>query len=231
MSTLSCVIPALEQPITVAIADDQALVRAGLRVILENELDISVVAEAANGREAIDVVAPYAPEVVLMDVQMPVLDGLEAARQILTNSGARVLMLTTFDDDEYIFRALEAGASGFMLKDSPASQLVGAVRTVASGDALLDPSITRRLIGVFVKALRPTPGIPERLQQLTERELEVFGLVAQGLSNSEIAARLVVGENTVKTHVSRILMKLELRDRVQAVVLAYECGFVASDAP
>jgi DNA-binding NarL/FixJ family response regulator len=215
-----------EHPITIVIVDDQALVRAGFNVILGNEIDMSVVGEAANGKQAIEVVTKLAPDVVLMDVQMPVMDGLDATQQILSRGRSKVLMLTTFDDDEYIFRALQAGASGFMLKDCPSSQLLGAVRTVADGDALLDPTITRRLIGVFTEALRPTPGIPEQLRLLTEREREVLGLVAQGLSNAEIGARLFVEESTVKTHVGHILMKLNLRDRVQAVVLAYECGFV-----
>jgi DNA-binding NarL/FixJ family response regulator len=222
--------PPRARPIAIVIADDQALVRAGFRTILDNEPDLSVVGEAANGMEAVEAVARLAPDIVLMDVQMPVLDGLEAARRILTSSASRVLMLTTFDDDEYIYRALQAGASGFMLKDSPPAQLVAAIRTVDGGDALLDPAITRRLIGVFADALRPAPGVPERLGDLTNRELEVFGLVARGLSNAEVAARLVVEESTVKTHVGRILMKLGLRDRVQAVVLAYECGFVIADA-
>jgi len=214
--------------ITIVIADDQGLVRAGLKVILESETDMSVVGEAANGQEAIDQVARYSPDVILMDVQMPLLNGLDATRRILATSASRVLMLTTFDEDEYIFQALQAGASGFMLKDCPTSQLVEAVRTVVSGDSLLDPSITRRLIGVFTDALRPTPGSPESLRDLTDRELEVFGLVARGLSNAEIAAQLFVEESTAKTHVGHILMKLHLRDRVQAVVLAYESGFVTA---
>jgi DNA-binding NarL/FixJ family response regulator len=216
--------------ITIVVADDQHLVRAGFHVILDNQPDLSVVAEAANGREAIDAVARHAPDVVLMDVQMPVLDGLEAAKRIVATSQTRVLMLTTFDDDEYIYRALDIGASGFLLKDAPPAQLISAVRIVAGGDALIDPSITRRLIAVFARALKPSVGVPERLSDLTGRELEVFAMVAQGLSNAEIAANLIVEESTVKSHVSRILMKLQLRDRVQAVVLAYESGFVVADS-
>lgn len=222
---------ATDERITIVVADDQSLVRAGLRVILDSEPDMVVLAEAADGRAAIEAVDRWAPDVVLLDIQMPVLDGLEAARRILASTSSRVLMITTFDDDDYIFRALEAGASGFMLKDAPHAQLVGAVRTVAAGDALIDPAITRRLIGLFTAALRPSPGVPEGLRSLTGRELEVFGLVARGLSNAEIATRLVVEESTVKTHVGRILAKLRLRDRVQAVVLAYRSGFVSADQP
>jgi DNA-binding NarL/FixJ family response regulator len=216
-----------DHPISIVIADDQSLVRAGLKVILDREFDLLVVGEAANGAEAVDQVARLSPDVILMDVQMPVLDGLDATRRILATSRSRVLMLTTFDEDEYIFQALQAGASGFLLKDCPTTQLVGAIRTVVAGDALLDPSIMRRLMGVFTEALRPATGVPEGLRDLTGRELEVLGFVARGLSNAEIATQLFVEESTVKTHVGHILMKLHLRDRVQAVVLAYETGFVA----
>ena len=217
-------------PITVLIADDQQMVRRGFRVILEAEQGISVVAEAGDGREAVELVRRHAPAVALLDIRMPVMDGLHAARQILAlTSRTRVLILTTFDADEYVYEALRAGASGFLLKDAPADQLVTAVRSLAAGDALIDPVITRRLISRFVLAARPG-GVPDELSQLTPRELEVLRLVARGLANIEIAQELVVEENTVKTHVSRILTKLGLRDRVQAVVLAYELGFVTPEA-
>jgi DNA-binding NarL/FixJ family response regulator len=218
------------RPITVLIADDQQMVRRGFRVILEAEQGISVVAEAGDGREAVELVRRHAPAVALLDIRMPVMDGLHAARQILTlSSRTRVLILTTFDADEYVYEALRAGASGFLLKDAPADQLVTAVRSLAAGDALIDPVITRRLISRFALAARPA-GVPDELSQLTPRELEVLRLVARGLSNIEIAQELVVEENTVKTHVSRTLTKLGLRDRVQAVVLAYELGFVTPEA-
>jgi DNA-binding NarL/FixJ family response regulator len=218
------------RPITVLIADDQQMVRRGFRVILEAEQGISVVAEAGDGREAVELVRRHAPAVALLDIRMPVMDGLRAARQILTpSSRTRVLILTTFDADEYVYEALRAGASGFLLKDAPADQLVTAVRSLAAGDALIDPVITRRLISRFALAARPA-GVPDELSQLTPRELEVLRLVARGLSNIEIAQELVVEENTVKTHVSRVLTKLGLRDRVQAVVLAYELGFVTPEA-
>jgi len=218
------------RPITVLIADDQQMVRRGFRVILEAEQGISVVAEAGNGREAVELVRRHAPAVALLDIRMPVMDGLHAARQILTpGSRTRVLILTTFDADDYVYEALRAGASGFLLKDAPADQLVTAVRSLAAGDALIDPVITRRLISRFALAARPGVA-PDELSQLTPRELEVLRLVARGLSNVEIAQELVVEENTVKTHVSRILTKLGLRDRVQAVVLAYELGFVTPEA-
>jgi DNA-binding NarL/FixJ family response regulator len=218
------------RPITVLIADDQQMVRRGFRVILEAEQGISVVAEAGDGREAVELVRRHAPAVALLDIRMPVMDGLRAARQILTpSSRTRVLILTTFDADEYVYEALRAGASGFLLKDAPADQLVTAVRSLAAGDALIDPVITRRLISRFALAARPA-GLPDELSQLTPRELEVLRLVARGLSNIEIAQELVVEENTVKTHVSRVLTKLGLRDRVQAVVLAYELGFVTPEA-
>ena len=218
------------RPITVLIADDQQMVRRGFRVILEAEQGISVVAEAGDGREAVELARRHAPAVALLDIRMPVMDGLRAARQILAlSSRTRVLILTTFDADEYVYEALRAGASGFLLKDAPADQLVTAVRSLAAGDALIDPVITRRLISRFALAARPA-GVPDELSLLTPRELEVLRLVARGLSNIEIAQELVVEENTVKTHVSRILTKLGLRDRVQAVVLAYELGFVTPEA-
>jgi DNA-binding NarL/FixJ family response regulator len=211
--------------VRVVIADDQNLVRQGLRMILDAQPDIEVVEEAANGHEAVTAVRQVRPDVVLMDIRMPELDGIEATRR-LTAAGdetTHVLILTTFDLDEYVFDALRAGASGFLLKDAPAAQLVSAVRMVAVGDALLAPSITRRLIEEFS---RPGPAPPPGLADLTPRELDVLRLVARGFSNAEIAAELVIGESTVKTHVTRLLMKLGLRDRVQAVVLAYEAGIV-----
>jgi DNA-binding NarL/FixJ family response regulator len=218
--------------IRVAVADDQELVRTGFRVILESEPDIEVVGEAADGREAIEVAHQRAPDVVLMDVRMPHLDGLEATRRIVAGAeeGPRVLILTTFDLDEYVYEALRSGASGFLLKDGPAEQLVSAVRVVARGEALLAPRITRRLIAEFSRAGHP--GVPpDRLDGLTARELDVLKLVARGLSNAEIAGELYVAETTVRTHLGHILTKLGLRDRVQAVVLAYETGLVRPGAP
>jgi DNA-binding NarL/FixJ family response regulator len=221
---------AASEPISVLIADDQQMVRRGFRVILEAEPGISVVAEAGDGREAVELARWHLPAVALLDIRMPVLDGLRAARQVIAVSpGTRVLILTTFDADEYVYEALRGGASGFLLKDAPADQLVTAVRSLAAGDALIDPAITRRLISRFALAARGPAGPPEELRSLTAREREVLRLVARGLSNLEIARELVVEENTVKTHVSRILMKLGLRDRVQAVVLAYELGFVTPE--
>ena len=211
----------------VVIADDQHLVRAGFRMILSIHPDIEVVGEASTGNEAVEVTTRTRPDLVLMDVQMPGIDGIEATRRILADPRSPdvcVLILTTFDLDEYVYDALRAGASGFLLKDTPPEQLAAAVRTVSQGDALLAPSITRRLIEQFATARTPSPAT--RLDYLSSREAEVFGLVAQGLSNREIAERLFVGESTVKTHVTRILTKLDLRDRVQAVVLAYEAGIV-----
>jgi DNA-binding NarL/FixJ family response regulator len=214
--------------VRVLIADDQALVRTGFRMILEAEPDIEVVGEAENGGEAVTLARSLQPDVVLMDIRMPEMDGIEATRRVVApgdGAAPRVLMLTTFDLDEYVYDALRAGASGFLLKDVPAEQLAAGVRMVAAGDALLAPSITRRLIEEFAAApaaAAPPPGLDE----LTPRELEVFKLVARGLSNAEIAEQLIVGETTVKTHVTRLLMKLGLRDRVQAVVLAYEFGVV-----
>jgi DNA-binding NarL/FixJ family response regulator len=215
--------------ISVLIVDDQRLVRSGFAVILGTEPGITVVGQAADGEEAVALARRLAPNVVLLDIRMPNMDGLTAARLILAETASRVLMLTTFDSDEYVYAALRAGASGFLLKDAPAEQLVGAVRSVAAGDALIDPSITRRLITQFVQAARPESVDPPRLAALTPRERDVLRLVAQGRSNAEIADDLVVEESTVKTHVSRILMKLDLRDRVQAVVMAYESGFVVPD--
>jgi DNA-binding NarL/FixJ family response regulator len=215
-----------DRVISVLIVDDQRLVRAGFRVILAGEPDITVVGEAADGIEAVELASALTPDVVLMDIRMPNMDGLAAARQILTGSGCRVLILTTFDADEYVYETLRMGASGFLLKDAPPDQLIGAVRSVAAGNALIDPSITRRLIGRFAHAVRPSTLQPRQLKDLTARELDVLRLVARGLANAEIAAELVVEESTVKTHVSRILLKLGLRDRVQAVVIAYESGFV-----
>jgi DNA-binding NarL/FixJ family response regulator len=212
--------------ISVVVADDQRLVRTGFRVILDAEPDITVIGEAADGAQAITLAKQLSPAVMLLDIRMPNLDGLAAARIILAESHSQVLMLTTFDTDEYVYAALRAGASGFLLKDAPSEQLVSAVRSVARGDALIDPAITRRLIQQFVHAARPATELPESLSTLTARERDVLRQVAQGLSNGEIAAELVIEESTVKTHVTRILTKLDLRDRVQAVVLAYETGFV-----
>jgi DNA-binding NarL/FixJ family response regulator len=213
--------------IRVLVADDQALVRAGFRAILEAQEDLEVVGEAADGGEAVTIAREVRPDVVLMDVRMPGVDGIEATRRLVCDGDApRVLMLTTFDLDEYVYEAMKAGASGFLLKDAPRDQLVGAVRTVAAGDALLAPALVRRLIEDFVR--RPPPGArsPTDLGELTERELEVLALIARGLANAEIAAQLFLSEATVRTHVSHILAKLGLRDRVQAVVLAYETGLV-----
>ena len=216
--------------VRVLIADDQSLVRAGFRMILDAEDDVEVVGEAADGAEALEAAAELSPDVILMDVRMPNVDGLEATRRLLEgkSEGPRVLILTTFDLDEYVWEALHAGASGFLLKDTPPEQLVEAIHVVASGDALLAPAITRRVIEEFVSrrpasARRAAPGLDE----LTARELEMLRYVARGLSNAEIAEAAFVSETTVKTHVAHILMKLRLRDRVQAVVFAYEHGIVA----
>jgi DNA-binding NarL/FixJ family response regulator len=217
--------------IRVLLVDDQALVRAGFRMILDSEAGMEVVGEAADGREAIDQARALRPDIVLMDIRMPEIDGLEAARRILDGfddgDGPRILMLTTFDLDEYVYEALRAGASGFLLKDTPPEQLVAAIEVIARGEALLSPSITRRVISEFVKGNGPKPQAQfPRLEDLTAREREVLVLIARGFSNAEIAKELYVSETTVKTHVARILMKLGLRDRVQAVVLAYEAGVV-----
>jgi DNA-binding NarL/FixJ family response regulator len=213
--------------IRILIADDQALVRTGFRVIVDAEPDLEVVGEAADGRAAIDETARLHPDVVLMDIRMPNLDGIEATRQVAAKAprGPRVLILTTFDLDEYVYEALRAGASGFLLKDAGAEELLHAIRVVAAGEALLSPSITRRLIADYARR-PPTSERPAELAELTPRELEVLRFVARGLSNSEIARDLVLGEATIKTHVARIFQKLNLHDRAQAVVLAYESGLV-----
>jgi DNA-binding NarL/FixJ family response regulator len=213
--------------VRVVIADDQGMVRSGFTTLLNSEPDIEVIGEAVNGQEAITRAIQLRPDVILMDVRMPVMDGLQATRQITAMDGApRVLVLTTFDLDDYVYQALRWGASGFLLKDASARELAEAVRIVAAGDALLSPGVTRRLIAEFARQGAPRGPSRKTLQDLTERETEVLALVARGLSNAEIAGRLVVAEQTVKTHVSRILMKLGLRDRTQAVVLAYETGLV-----
>jgi DNA-binding NarL/FixJ family response regulator len=222
-------------PITALVADDQPVVRSGFRTILEAHDDLRVVAEAANGQEAVDLAGELHPDVVLMDVRMPEMDGIEATRRICAvgERAPRVLVLTTFDLDEYVLAALRAGASGFLLKDVPRDELAQAVRVVARGDALLGPSVTRRLIGQLLERPstelsdpRPNELAPVALATLTAREHEVLGLLARGSSNAEIAAELYVSEATVKTHVAHVLMKLDLRDRVQAVIFAYECGVV-----
>jgi len=212
--------------IRVVVADDQALVRGGFRMILESQPDLEVVGEAADGAEAVELARTLSPDVVLMDIRMPNVDGIEATRRIvLAAPSTRVMMLTTFGEDGYVWQAMKAGASAFLLKDVPPEDLAGAVRTVARGEALLGAEITRRLVEDFVRG--PQPGtLPAEVGDLTEREREVLVLVARGLSNGEIAQQLYLGETTVKTHVTRILAKLELRDRVQAVVLAYESGLV-----
>jgi DNA-binding NarL/FixJ family response regulator len=214
--------------IRVLIVDDQALVRGGFRSILEGQPDIDVVGEAADGQEAIDAVATTSLDVVVMDIRMPRMDGIAATSQILASSAAppRVLILTTFDHDEYVYEALRAGASGFLLKSSPPRELAGAIRTVASGDALLAPDVTRRLIEDYVRRPRRASARPAILERLTPREAEVMALIARARSNSEIAAELYLSEPTVKTHVTRIFAKLGVRDRVHAVVLAYEAGLV-----
>ena len=214
-------------PLRILIADDQALVRAGFRMILDAEDDLDVVGEAADGAAAVELARRLKPDVVLMDIRMPELDGIEATRRVVALDAeppVRVLMLTTFDLNEYVYEALRAGASGFLLKDVPPEQLAAGIRVVAQGEALLAPSITKRLIQEFAAAAPVTAAPPPGLDELTARELEVFRLIARGLSNAEIAAELIVSETTVKTHVARVLMKLGLRDRVQAVVLAYEAG-------
>jgi DNA-binding NarL/FixJ family response regulator len=211
--------------IRVLVADDQSMVRAGFRMLLKNAAGIEVVAEAENGLEAVDKAARYQPNVVLMDIRMPTLDGLEATRRILAaDEQVRVLILTTFDLDEYIYEALQAGASGFVLKDDPPERLLDAIRTVAAGDALLSPAVTRRVIKQFTRL--PSPTAPPGFDDLTSREHEVLRLLTQGLSNAEIGAQLFIGETTVKTHVTRILQKLHLRDRAQAIVFAYRAGLV-----
>jgi DNA-binding NarL/FixJ family response regulator len=217
--------------ISVLIADDQALVRGGFHSILAGQDDIEVVGEAEDGQQAVEAVERLRPDVVLMDIRMPGIDGIEATRRIAARGvPARVLVLTTFDVDDYVYEAMKAGASGFLLKTAPPRQLAEAVRTIAAGDALLAPSVTRRLVEQFVR--RPPPGaaVPPGLEELTERELDVLKLLAQARSNAEIAEELVVSEATVKSHVNRILGKLRLRDRAQAIVLAYESGLVQPGA-
>lgn len=221
-------------PIRVLIVDDQGMVRSGFAAFLSSQPDITVIGEAADGHEAVTQADLLAPDVILMDVRMPVMDGLEATRQILGarpsgSDGPRIVVLTTFDLDEYVYEALRAGASGFLLKDASALELAAAVRIVAAGDAVIAPGITRRLIADFAAAGGRRAATPQRLDQMTDREGEVLVLVAHGLSNREIADRLIVAEQTVKTHVSRILAKLELRDRAQAIVFAYESGLVQAN--
>jgi DNA-binding NarL/FixJ family response regulator len=214
--------------IRVLVADDQSMVRAGFRMLLGGEPDIEVVAEASNGLEAVDKAARFRPTVALMDIRMPELDGLEATRRILAAGDApRILILTTFDLDEYVYEALSAGASGFVLKDDPPEQLLAAIRTVARGDALLSPAVTKRVIKRFTRTPRVTA--PKELDELTERELDVYRLIARGLSNAEIGRELYISDTTVKTHITHILQKLDLRDRVQAVVLAYQAGLFDGD--
>ena len=219
--------------VRVVIADDQALVRAGFKMILEAEPEIDVVGEAEDGVEAVELIKQLKPDVALMDIRMPRLNGLEATREVVNGGGdtpTRVLMLTTFDLNEYVYEALRAGASGFLLKDVPAEQLVAGIQVVARGEALLAPSITRRLIEEFARnqPVERTP--PKEIEELTTREMEVFKLISRGMSNAEVASELFVSETTVKTHVARILMKLHLRDRVQAVVYAYESGLIQPGA-
>ena len=209
--------------IRLLVVDDQSMVRAGFRLLLADEPDMDVVAEASNGLEAVAQAARFHPSVVLMDIRMPELDGLEATRRILAaDASARILILTTFDLDDYVFEALRAGASGFVLKDDPPEQLLSAVRTVARGEALLSPAITKRVIHHFTRQQRQPP--PRAVDTLTAREMDVFRLITQGLSNAEIGRQLFISDTTVKTHVTRLLQKLDLRDRAQAIVLAYQTG-------
>jgi DNA-binding NarL/FixJ family response regulator len=219
--------------IRILIADDQSLVRTGFRMILDAEPDLDVVGEAIDGREAVDKAKAAKPDVILMDIRMPELDGIEATRRIVAENGddaPKILMLTTFDLNEYVYEALRAGASGFLLKDVPAEQLADGVRVVAAGEALLAPSVTRRLLSEFAQVRPRDAAPPPAFEELTPRELEVFRLIARGLSNAEVAQELIVSETTVKTHVARVLMKLSLRDRIQAVVLAYESGIIQPGA-
>ncbi|MET7815594.1 response regulator transcription factor [Streptomyces sp. NPDC005395] len=220
--------------IRVVVADDQELVRSGFTMILQAQPDIEVVAEAGDGAEAVAAVERHAPDVLLLDIRMPVMDGLDAARQVCAGSACKVVMLTTFDLDEYVYEALYAGASGFLLKDVRRDDLVHAVRVVAAGDSLLAPAVTRRLVADIVRRRHEEAAAdvtPRRLEVLTAREVETLRLLARGLSNSEIATTLFVSEHTVKTHVSNVLSKLGLRDRVQAVICAYETGLVAPGSP
>lgn len=217
--------------VRVVLADDQQLIRAGFARLLEAEAGIEVVGEAADGRQAVELCRSARPDVVLMDIRMPVLDGVAATREVVRHTSTRVLVLTTYDLDEYVFSALDAGASGFLLKDAPPEDLVRAVQVVASGEALLAPAVTRRLVGEFVALRSRRRDASTELGRLTAREREVLPLLARGLSNGEIAARLHLGESTVKTHVASILDKLGVRDRVQAVVFAYEAGVVTPGSP
>jgi DNA-binding NarL/FixJ family response regulator len=212
--------------IRVVVADDQALLRGSFRMLVDTADGLETVGEAGNGREAIELVRELKPDVVLMDVRMPEMDGIEATRQICASSDTRVLMLTTFDLDSYVYSALRAGASGFLLKDTPPADLLTAIRTVAAGDSLLAPSVTRRLIAEFTSRPEPAQVVARELDGVTDREREVLALIARGLSNSEIAEHLHVGLATVKTHVSRLLAKLQARDRAQLVIVAYETGLV-----
>ena len=214
--------------IRVLVADDQSMVRAGFRMLLSDEEDIDVVAEASNGLEAIEKAGRFDPDVVLMDIRMPELDGLEATRRILAADGTtRILVLTTFELDEYVYEALRAGASGFVLKDDPPEQLLAAIHTISAGDALLSPTVTKRVIERFIRLPRPAP--PKELDELSARERDVLRLVARGLSNAEIGHELYISETTVKTHVTHVLQKLNLRDRVQAVVLAHQAGLFETE--
>jgi DNA-binding NarL/FixJ family response regulator len=217
--------------IRVLLADDQSLVRAGFRLVLEHHGDIEVVGEASNGHEAVHGASRLDPDVVLMDIRMPELDGIAATAEITARLPARVLVLTTYDLDEYVYDALQAGASGFLLKDTPPDQLADGIRAVAAGEALLAPTVTRRLIEEFARVGPPNRARPPALDELTPRELEVLRLLARGMSNAEIAAHFVLGETTIKTHVAHVLQKLGVRDRVQAVVLAYESGLVTPGRP
>ena len=213
--------------IRILLVDDQALVRAGFRMILDAEDEMEVIGEAADGRDAVDQVRSLRPDIVLMDIRMPELDGLEATRRIVeADPESRILILTTFDIDEYVYRALRAGASGFVLKDDPPEQLIAAVRTIAGGDALLSPSITKHVIAQFTKVHQQPP--PQAVETLTEREMDVFRLITKGYSNAEIGRELFISDTTVKTHVTRLLQKLDLRDRAQAIVLAYQTGLFDS---
>ncbi len=218
----------MSTPLTVAVVDDQALMRTGFAMIVDAEPDLTVVGEAANGTDGVTLCRTHRPDVVLMDIRMPDGDGIEATRALVAdeNLDTRVLILTTFDLDEYVYEAVRAGASGFLLKDTRPEDLVAAIRVIAAGDALLSPSVTKQLLAAFVRQPEPSAAAAAHLETLTEREREVLLNMAGGLSNAEIAEALILGETTVKTHVSRVLMKLGVRDRVQAVVAAYECGLV-----